>query len=462
MVKKGETLALNIDSLAYGGRGVARHDHCVIFVDKALPYQEVNAFIYKKRRGYGEARILDILKESEKRTDPVCEHFSHCGGCAHQHLDYTEQIEQKRRQVEDIFSRQAGIKDFQVSAIIPAEEIYHYRNKMEFTFSSQRWILSDEKKGTESDFALGLHVPRRWDKILNINACHIQQIVGNEIVNFVRTESKRLGLKPYNQKTHNGFLRHLVLRFGIHSGDIMVNFVTSYEKTELLTPLVDSLISQFPEITSVLNNVNRRKADTAYGEWENILYGTSYIEEKINDLTFEISSNSFFQTNTRQAEKLYAEILKEAKLTGKEIVFDLYCGTGTMALYLARQAQEVIGFEVVKVAVEDAIRNSVRNGIGNVRFVHTNLEKYKPDISLPVPDVVVVDPPRVGLQGSAVKSILSFGAKKIIYVSCNPSTQARDTLAFLEGGYQLKSMILIDMFPHTPHVETIGVFEPGI
>ena len=461
MVKKGDTLSLNIDSLAYGGRGVARHDHCVIFVDKALPYQEVSAFIYKKRRGYGEARILEILKESEKSTDPVCEHFLHCGGCAHQHLDYTEQIEQKRKQVEDIFSRQAGIKNFQVSALIPAEEIYHYRNKMEFTFSSRRWILSDEKKDAESDFALGLHIPRRWDKILNINTCHIQQVVGNEIVNFVREESKKLGLKPYDQKTHNGFLRHLVLRFGIHTGDIMVNIVTSYEKTELLVPLVDSLISRFPEITSILNNVNRSKADTAYGEWENTLYGASCIEEKIDDLTFEISSNSFFQTNTRQAEKLYAEILKEAKLTGKEIVFDLYCGTGTMALYLARQAKEVIGFEVVGVAVEDAIRNSVRNGIGNVQFVRTNLEKYRPDNSLPVPDVVVVDPPRAGLQGSAVKSILSFGAKRIIYVSCNPSTQARDTLAFKQGGYELKSMVIIDMFPHTPHVETIGVFEPG-
>ena len=461
MVKKGDTLSLNIDSLAYGGRGVARHDHCVIFVDKALPYQEVSALIYKKRRGYGEARILEILKESEKSTDPVCEHFLHCGGCAHQHLDYTEQIEQKRKQVEDIFSRQAGIKNFQVSALIPAEEIYHYRNKMEFTFSSRRWILSDEKKDAESDFALGLHIPRRWDKILNINTCHIQQVVGNEIVNFVREESKKLGLKPYDQKTHNGFLRHLVLRFGIHTGDIMVNIVTSYEKTELLVPLVDSLISRFPEITSILNNVNRSKADTAYGEWENTLYGASCIEEKIDDLTFEISSNSFFQTNTRQAEKLYAEILKEAKLTGKEIVFDLYCGTGTMALYLARQAKEVIGFEVVGVAVEDAIRNSVRNGIGNVQFVRTNLEKYRPDNSLPVPDVVVVDPPRAGLQGSAVKSILSFGAKRIIYVSCNPSTQARDTLAFKQGGYELKSMVIIDMFPHTPHVETIGVFEPG-
>ena len=462
MVKKGEILNLNIDSLAYGGRGVARHDHCVVFVDKALPNQEVSALIYKKRRGYGEARILDILKESEKRTAPVCEHFSHCGGCAHQHLDYTEQTEQKKKQVEDIFSRQAGLKDFKISTLIPAKDIYHYRNKMEFTFSNRRWTLPDEKQSTASDFALGLHVPRRWDKILNINACHIQQTVGNEIVNFVREESKRLELKPYDQKTHNGFLRHLVLRFGIHTKNIMVNFVTSYENIELLTPLVDSLVSRFPEITSVLNNVNRRKADTAYGEWENILYGTSYIEENIDDLTFEISSNSFFQTNTLQAEKLYAEILKEAKLTGKEIVFDLYCGTGTMALYLARQAQEVIGFEVVEVAVEDAIRNSVRNGIGNVRFVHTNLEKYRPDNSLPVPDVVVVDPPRAGLQGFAVKSILSFGAKRIIYVSCNPSTQARDTLAFLQGGYDLKSMILIDMFPHTPHVETIGVFEPGL
>ncbi len=461
MIKKGEILNLNIDSLAFGGRGVARHDHCVIFVDKALPNQEVNALIYKKRKGYGEARILDILKESDKRTDPVCEHFSFCGGCAHQHLDYTEQTAQKKIQVEDIFSRQAGIKDFQISTLIPAENIYHYRNKMEFTFSNRRWILPDEKQGTASDFALGLHIPRRWDKILDINICHIQQTIGNEIVNFVREESKKLELKPYDQKTHNGFLRHLVLRFGIHTGNIMVNFVTSYENTDLLTPLVNSLVSRFPEITSVINNINRRKADIAYGEWENILYGNAYIEEKIGDLTFEISSNSFFQTNTLQAEKLYTEILKKAKLTGKETVFDLYCGTGTMTLFLAKQAQKVIGFEVVKGAVEDALRNSVRNGIGNARFIQSNLEKKLNDESLPIPDVVVVDPPRAGLLGYAVKNTLSLGAKRIIYVSCNPTTQARDSVEFNQGGYKLKSMTLVDMFPHTPHVETIGVFELG-
>lgn len=461
MVKKGEIINLSIDSLAYGGRGVARHDNCVVFVDKALPNQEVNALIYKKRRGYGEARILDILKETEKRADPVCEHFSYCGGCVHQHLDYTEQTAQKKKQVEDIFSRQVGIKDFHISNLIPAEEIYNYRNKMEFTFSNRRWTLPDEKPGINSAFALGLHVPKRWDKILDINTCHIQQTIGNEILQFVKKESRRLELKPYDQKTHNGFLRHLVLRFGINTGNIMVNFVTSYENTELLSPLVDSLISRFPHITSVVNNINRRKGDTAYGEWENTLHGTAYIEEKIGDLTFEISSNSFFQTNTKQAEKLYAEILKKAKLTGKETVFDLYCGTGTMALFLAKQAQEVMGFEVVKGAVEDALRNSVRNGIANVRFVHTNLEKYVPDNSLPVPDVVIVDPPRAGLQGTAVKTVLSFGAKRIIYVSCNPATQARDTVELNQGGYKLKSMTLVDMFPHTPHVETIGVFEPG-
>jgi 23S rRNA (uracil1939-C5)-methyltransferase len=332
---------------------------------------------------------------------------------------------------------------------------------MEFTFSNRRWTLPDEKPGINSAFALGLHVPKRWDKILDINTCHIQQTIGNEILQFVKKESRRLELKPYDQKTHNGFLRHLVLRFGINTGNIMVNFVTSYENTELLSPLVDSLISRFPHITSVVNNINRRKGDTAYGEWENTLHGTAYIEEKIGNLTFEISSNSFFQTNTKQAEKLYAEILKKAKLTGKETVFDLYCGTGTMALFLAKQAQEVMGFEVVKGAVEDALRNSVRNGIANVRFVHTNLEKYVPDNSLPVPDVVIVDPPRAGLQGTAVKTVLSFGAKRIIYVSCNPATQARDTVVLNQGGYELKSMTLVDMFPHTPHVETIGVFEPG-
>tara|TARA_Y100000588_G_scaffold393231_2_gene508323 strand:+ start:149411 stop:150796 length:1386 start_codon:yes stop_codon:yes gene_type:complete len=459
MVKKGEILNLDIDSLAYGGRGVARHGQFVVFVDKALPSEKVNALIYKTRKGYGEARILDVLSESNGRVEPVCEHFSYCGGCSHQHLEYSEQLTQKKNQVKDIFMRQAGINNLEITSIIPSESAYHYRNKMEFTFSSRRWRLPDEKPQKPADYALGLHIPKRWDKILDINNCHIQQMKGNDILNFVREESKKLNIKPYNQKTHIGFLRHLVLRFGINTGDIMVNIVTSYEDTELLTPLVKILVSKFPEINSVVNNINTKKADTAYGEWENTLSGQSYIEEKIGDLTFEISSNSFFQTNTLQAENLYETILSGADLSGTETVFDLYSGTGTIALYLARYAQEIIGFEAVDTAVEDALRNSVINGVGNVRFIRKNLEKKIQDSTLPDPDVIVVDPPRAGLVGKAIDSILSYQAKKIIYVSCNPSTQARDTVSILDKGYALKSMTLIDMFPHTPHIETVAVFE---
>jgi 23S rRNA (uracil1939-C5)-methyltransferase len=459
MIKKGDIINLHIDSLAYGGRGVARLDNYVIFVDKALPGQDVSALVYKKKKGFGEARILEIRKESQYNTNPLCEHFSFCGGCGQQHLKYSEQLKQKKKQVEDIFSRQAGIDSFCFNTVVPAEEHFYYRNKMEFTFSSRRWLLPDEKNGTPSDFALGLHIPRRWDKILDINECHIQHQFGNKLIEFVKKESKELGLKPYNQKTHNGYLRHLVLRFGINTNQTMVNFVTAYDHHDLLTPLVNRLISKFPMLTSIVNNINRKKGDTAYGEWENLLHGTSYIEEKIGDLTFEISSNSFFQTNTHQAEKLYSKIKEKANLTGKEIVFDLYCGTGTIALFLANQAKKIVGFETVSHAVEDAHRNAVRNGIGNVQFIQKNLEKRIQDSSLPVPDVVVVDPPRAGMLGSAIQSLLSLGSKKIIYVSCNPSTQARDSTALIQGGYFLKSLSMVDMFPHTPHIETIGEFE---
>ena len=461
MVKKGDTLTLDIDSLAYGGRGVARKEDYVIFVDKGLPGQTVNVFLYKKKKGYGEARILDIVKESKYVADPPCEHFSFCGGCSLQHLNYTEQLNQKKNQVEDIFSRQAGIKNFHISNLISADSIYNYRNKMEFTFSSRRWKLPKERAGLPTDFALGLHVPRRWDKILDVSSCHIQHPLGNEILQFIKHEAKKLNLKPYDQKLHNGFLRHLVLRFGVNTKQVMVNFVTSYENLELLNPLANRLAESFPDVTSIINNVNRRKGDSAYGEWEKILHGPPFIEEKIGDLTFEISSNSFFQTNTHQAEKLYSEILEQANLTGKETVFDMYCGTGTIALYLAKFSKEVFGFETVSSSVEDALRNSVRNGLGNTKFFKTNLEKTVPYDSLPVPDVIVVDPPRAGLIGNAIRSIISFGAKKIIYVSCNPTTQARDTIVFEQNGYKLRYMSLVDMFPHTPHIETIGIFEPS-
>ena len=461
-VKKGQELILKIDSLAYGGKGVSRVDDFVIFVKNAIPGQKVRALLYKKRKGFGEARPLEILSESKHAVRPRCDHFPTCGGCKVQQLDYVEQVAQKKQQIENIFRRQAGITNFELDEIISADKIFHYRNKMEFTFSNNRWVLPEEPENVNRDFALGMHIPERWDKILNIDRCYIMPELGNEILIKVKSLVQELALQPYNQKTHNGFLRYLMMRFGVNTGDLLVNLVTAYENTDLLNPLVDKLTKAFPQITTIVNNINTRKADVAFGEYELHLHGKPALEEKLGKLTFEISANSFFQTNTLMAEKLYQTALKGAHLTGEEVVFDLYCGTGSISLFLAQKAKEVHGFEVIVSAVEDATRNAVRNGIGNVKFHVANLDnyfKFGRSKKYPKPDVVVVDPPRTGMHKSMSSYLPKFGAEKIVYVSCNPTTQARDSEILQRKGYGLKRLTMVDMFPHTPHVETVGIFH---
>ena len=461
-VKKGQELILKIDSLAYGGKGVSRVDDFVIFVKNAIPGQKVRALLYKKRKGFGEARPLEILSESKHAVRPRCDHFPTCGGCKVQQLDYVEQVVQKKQQIENIFRRQAGITNFELDEIISADKIFHYRNKMEFTFSNNRWVLPEEPENVNRDFALGMHIPERWDKILNIDRCYIMPELGNEILIKVKSLVQELALQPYNQKTHNGFLRYLMMRFGVNTGDLLVNLVTAYENTDLLNPLVDKLTKAFPQITTIVNNINTRKADVAFGEYELHLHGKPALEEKLGKLTFEISANSFFQTNTLMAEKLYQTALKGAHLTGEEVVFDLYCGTGSISLFLAQKAKEVHGFEVIVSAVEDATRNAVRNGIGNVKFHVANLDnyfKFGRSKKYPKPDVVVVDPPRTGMHKSMSSYLPKFGAEKIVYVSCNPTTQARDSEILQRKGYGLKRLTMVDMFPHTPHVETVGIFH---
>ena len=461
-VKKGQELILKIDSLAYGGKGVSRVDDFVIFVKNAIPGQKVRALLYKKRKGFGEARPLEILSESKHAVGPRCDHFPTCGGCKFQQLDYVEQVVQKKQQIENIFRRQAGITNFELDEIISADKIFHYRNKMEFTFSNNRWVLPEEPENVNRDFALGMHIPERWDKILNIDRCYIMPELGNEILIKVKSLVQELALQPYNQKTHNGFLRYLMMRFGVNTGDLLVNLVTAYENTDLLNPLVDKLTKAFPQITTIVNNINTRKADVAFGEYELHLHGKPALEEKLGKLTFEISANSFFQTNTLMAEKLYQTALKGAHLTGEEVVFDLYCGTGSISLFLAQKAKEVHGFEVIVSAVEEATRNAVRNGIGNVKFHVANLDNYFKfcrNKKYPKPDVVVVDPPRTGMHKSMSSYLPKFGAEKIVYVSCNPTTQARDSEILQRKGYGLKRLTMVDMFPHTPHVETVGIFH---
>jgi 23S rRNA (uracil1939-C5)-methyltransferase len=468
-VKKGTEVELTIESLAFGGKGIAKVDDFVIFVKNAIPEQIVKAFIYKKRRGYAEARPVEVIKESPNYTVPRCEHFKYCGGCTFQQLNYDEQVGQKKQQVIDAFQRLAGLGTVKIDKIISSDNIYNYRNKMEFTFSNRRWTLPNEPEDASQSFALGLHIPGRFDKILDINECHIQPELGNKILNFVREKAIELKLKPYDAKTHIGFLRHLVLRFGINTDEIMINIVTSYENTDFLIPLVNDLIKQFPQITSVINNINTRKADIAFGEYEIILHGTSTITDKIGDLTFEISANSFFQTNTLQAKKLYQAVMDGANLKGKETVYDLYCGTGSISLFLAKKAKEVYGFEMIRSAVEDAQQNAVANGIKNTQFFKANLDTYfkgfmhfsnfTKKFKIPKPDVVIIDPPRAGMHEDMVRYLPKFGAKRIVYVSCNPTTQARDLKILLAKGYKLTKVTMIDMFPHTPHIETVVVLE---
>ena len=461
-IKKGLEPELKIESLVYGGMGLAKIDNFVIFVKNAIPGQIVKAFIYKKKKGYAEARVTSVIKESPNAIKVKCNHYWICSKL--QSLSYKEQLKEKEKQVEEAFQRIGGVIDFKLNEIKGADPLYNYRNKMEFTFSPNRWVLESEPKDVDSSFALGLHIPGRFDKILNINECHIQPEIGNKILSVAQEVClKHPDLKPYNPKTNVGFLRHLMLRFGINTDQLMVNIVTAYDDINKLSPLIDRLLDEISEITSMVNNVNTRKADVAYGEFENLIFGNPYIEEKIGELTFEISANSFFQTNTYQGETLYSEVVKAAGLTGKEVVYDLYCGTGSIALYLAKNAKEVYGFEVIRSSLENAEKNSVINNIDNVHFLKANLDTFFKTGQLPrkvpKPDVIVVDPPRAGMHPDMSGYLHKLKAKKIIYVSCNPTTQARDALVLTENGYKIKNSVMVDMFPHTPHIETVMLFS---
>ena len=336
---------------------------------------------------------------------------------------------------------------------------------MEFTFSKNRWILESEPRDVKSDFALGMHIPKRWDKILDINSCDLMPDVGSKIINFVRDLAKKSKLKPYDQRSHIGFLRYLALRFGQNTNELMVNLVTSYEDLDSVIPFVGEIVNEFPEVTSVVNNINTRKADVSFGEREILLFGKPILNEKLNDLTFQISANSFFQTNSLMAEKLYDVILDSANLSGNEIVYDLYCGAGSISLFLARKAKFVYGFDIIVSSIENAEQNAIINNIENIDFNVANLDSFfqkNKSNKFPRPDLVIVDPPRAGMHKKMTEYLPKLNAKKIVYVSCNPSTQARDTQILQSNNYELKKLTVVDMFPHTPHVETVGIFEKSI
>ncbi|MBT7377275.1 MAG: 23S rRNA (uracil(1939)-C(5))-methyltransferase RlmD [Candidatus Marinimicrobia bacterium] len=458
--KKGTDIELSIESLAFGGMGVSRIGDMIVFVKNAIPGQTVLARITKKRASFLEARTLEIIEESSLAVDVKCEHFKDCGGCTFQNLDYAEQLAAKEVQVKDTFRRIGGFKDVTVEPILGCEEIFHYRNKMEFTFSNRRWLTEGESEDASADFALGLHVPGRYDKILNINECHIQSKDSNRILEILKEMTVDLKLAPYDIKAHTGFMRHLMIRHGGSTDEIMVNIVTSRDEHEKLQSIVDRLTEELPNIVSIVNNITSRRAGVSTGDQQILLFGKDTINDKLGDYEYMISADSFFQTNTHQAKRLYDIIKEEAALTRDDVLYDLFCGTGSISIYLAKSAKIVYGFELVMSAVQDAIQNAHSNGIKNAWFFGGDLMNlFKTNIEaqqIELPDVMVVDPPRAGLHPNTINDIIEKAPKRLVYVSCNPSTQARDLKVLCENGFELTKLRPVDMFPHTPHVENVA------
>ena len=461
-IKKGSELNIKIDSLTYGGKGISKCDGLVIFTNNVLPGQLIKAKIIRKKKSYLEAIPLEILKESPFKQKEKCIHFYDCGGRKTQDLDYKEQLSQKENQIIESLIHLGNIKIQQIEPILKSDQIYEYRNKMEFSFSNNRWLISNEK-GLENekskDFALGLHPPKRFDKVVDLDYCDIQTKLSNKILNLVKKESIKQKLSPYDIINHVGFIRNIIIKHPKFSNEVMINIVTSYENIELLMPIVNKLIELSDNIKSIIITINTKKSDSAYGMPQKLLYGKKFISEYLNELEFEISADSFFQTNSTQALKMYEYVKNQCNLTGTEIVYDFYCGTGSISIFIAKNAKKVFGFEIVESAIKDAKKNALKNNVLNTEFycgdLSKMLENYNEIIKQNPCDVLILDPPRAGLHPKTLKEVLKINPKKIIYVSCNPTTQARDVREFINSNYIMGMVQPIDMFPHTHHIECV-------
>lgn len=455
-VKKKQETELDVTKIAFGGRGIAKIDGFTVFVDGAVPGDRVAARIVKKKKNYAEARTLSVISPSSDRVEPRCRYAGWCGGCKWQFLAYERQLEYKRSHVQEALEHIGGLEGIRVHPVVPSERIFGYRNKMEFSFSDRRWLLPEELGDPDipRDFALGLHVPGTFDKILDIDACLLQPEKGNRILNDARDFIKSSGLPPYGLRSHEGFWRFLMLRHSVAEDRWLVNVVTSSREDRTLKSLADYLTAAHGDIAGVVNNVTARKAAVAAGEYEVPVSGRVVLSERLGGFEFEVSANSFFQTNTRQAEKLYDTVRRYAGLQGGETVVDLYTGTGTIPVWLAKDAGEVIGLELVDAAVADAEKNCRRNGIENCRFIAGDIRKSIAGIEK-TPEVMVIDPPRAGMHKDVVKAVTGLAPERIVYVSCNPSTLARD-ISMLAEQYRVEEVQPVDMFPHTFHIEAVA------
>lgn len=446
------------------GKSIAKtSEGAVIFIENAVPGDVVDIQTFKKKKTFYEGKAVYFHHYSEKRATPKCVHFGICGGCKWQNMAYQHQLFYKQKEVENNLKRIGKVELPEVSPILGSAQEYYYRNKMEFSFSNNRWLTPEEITSTDDlgdRNALGFHIPGMWDKILDLKECHLQSEPSNTIRLAIKQFALVNGLSFFNPRNHSGLLRSVMLRNNL-VGDwmVLIQFYDNDEKQQKL--LLDYLYENFPQITSLLYVINQKANDTLYDQ-EIICYkGVDYIMEEMTGLQFKITAKSFYQTNSRQAYELYKVARDFADLSGNELVYDLYTGTGTIAQFVAHQAKKVIGIEAVPEAIEAAKENALRNGIENTTFFTGDMKKvFTPEFIQEngIPDIIITDPPRDGMHPEVVQQILNIAPKKIVYVSCNSATQARD-LALLDVLYQVKKVQPVDMFPQTYHVENVVLLE---
>ena len=457
---------VSIIDIAEEGKGVGKSDELVLFIDKAVPGDVVDVRLTKKKKNFAEGVIENILKKSVERVDPFCEHFGTCGGCKWQHMSYAAQLQYKEKNVAAALERIGHIDVSSMEQILPSKNERYYRNKLEFTFSNKRWLQSIDKDAVEqSEYvdmnALGFHVPLRFDKILDIQHCYLQADPSNDIRNAVRKFALEHKVSFYDLRNHEGALRNLIIRTS-STGEVMVVVVFAYPEEGQVEELMSFLQTNFSAITSLLYVVNEKKNDTIFDQEVIKFSGKEFMFEEMElengkKLKFKIGAKSFYQTNSAQALELYKITREFAGFKGDELVYDLYTGAGTIANFIARDVKEVIGVEYVPTAIEDAHFNSELNEITNTKFFAGDMKDVLDGNFVTVhgkPDVIITDPPRAGMHADVVNRLLEIEAEKIVYVSCNASTQARD-IALLSEKYKVERIKPVDMFPHTQHVENV-------
>ncbi|OCA75810.1 23S rRNA (uracil(1939)-C(5))-methyltransferase RlmD [Chryseobacterium arthrosphaerae] len=464
MRKKKNIVLENIKLLTAGAKGVAigkTEDGKTVLVSGAIPGDLVNVRVKKAKSKYYEGEAVEVLEKSPFRAEPKCVHFGTCGGCKWQNMTYEKQLDFKQEEVYNNIKRIGGIEDFETVSILGSAEQYFYRNKMEFSFSNARWLTQYEISSEEnfgSKDALGFHIPGMWSKILDLKECFLQEDPSNAIRLAVKNYAVENGLDFFDVRNHDGFLRTLMMRQN-SKGEWMVLFQLYREEKENREKLFEFLLEKFPQIKTLVYAINPKQNDSIYDLDIEVYFGEGFLMEEMDGLKFKIGPKSFFQTNYKQALELYRKTLEFADLKGDEVVYDLYTGTGTIAQYVARNAKQVIGIESVQEAIDAAIEHAELNGLTNCTFYCGDMKNVFNDEFLeshPKADVLITDPPRDGMHQKVVEQILKLSPEKVVYVSCNSATQARD-LALMKDHYQVVKILPVDMFPQTHHVENIAL-----